>query len=87
MDIYLKPKRARGHLPKAQKRMWTVTSSPSMNEFQAPESVPPDKLYVYREEQMVSSWRKGEMLAKQLVENNVSLETYQWAKSCLESER
>ena len=52
-----------------------------MNKLQVPASILPDQFSAYWKEQMISSYRKGEMLARQIKDNAVSLETYQWVKS------
>ena len=54
-----------------------------MEGLQAPKSVQLDRVSAYWQEQMLISYRKGEMLAMQQDESNVSIETYQWGhRSC-----
>ena len=54
-----------------------------MDQFLAPNLVPPDQIAEYWQKSMEDACRKGAMLAKQHKEAGVSIETYYWpATSC-----
>ena len=55
----------------------------NMDQFLAPDLVPPDQIAEYWQKSMEDACRKGAMLAKQRKEAGVSIETYYWpATSC-----